>query len=318
MSVCPVFDQRCSHGLWLRSMRLPHFAAVPCTDLPHRLRLSPMTGGEIVAAGKAAGAIGKKALGEDEGTKTVLLRIAEDTPEMRAAARSLAARTAAKERVKLKLYQPFARMLGVSKKYFEDTFPLEMGEKVADIPEGNLITPQASIAVPALQGLSYSFEEPSLKDLYLNLLATASDNRRVDQAHPAFAEIIKQLAPDEAKLLNAVLALPHITAARVKNIFEQPTDSFEILMTHLLPLTSKNTHKPKEVPQLPTWVDNWSRLGLVEARYDEFLTDEGAYDWVEERPEYIRLAARSGVKIGFDRGAIRVTAFGRQFFQAVS
>src|SRR6185437_11257996 len=123
-----------------------------------------MTGGEIVAAGKAVGAVGKKALAQDEKTKEVLLRIAEDTPEMQSAARSMAVRTAVKERVKLKLYQPFARMLGVSKVYFEDTFPQEMGVKIADIPEENLITPSASIAVPALLGLSYTFEDPTLKD----------------------------------------------------------------------------------------------------------------------------------------------------------
>jgi len=33
------------------------------------------------------------------------------------------------ERIKLKLYEPFARMLGVSKEYFEDTFPKEMAAK---------------------------------------------------------------------------------------------------------------------------------------------------------------------------------------------
>jgi hypothetical protein len=47
----------------------------------------------------------------------------------------------AKERVKLKLYQPFARMLGASKVYFEDIFPQEMTVKIADIPDENLITP---------------------------------------------------------------------------------------------------------------------------------------------------------------------------------
>ena len=74
-----------------------------------------MTGGEIVVVGNAVEAVGRKALAEDEKTKEVLLRVAEDSPEMRAAARSMAARVAVTERVKLKLYQPFARMVGVSK-----------------------------------------------------------------------------------------------------------------------------------------------------------------------------------------------------------
>lgn len=210
-----------------------------------------MTGGEIVAVGKAAKAVGAKALGEDEKTKDVLLRIAEDTPEMRAAARSMAARTAVKERVKLKLYEPFALMLGVSKTYFEDKFPQEMGAKIADIPDENLVTPPANVAVPALQGLSYSFEEPNLKELYLNLLATASDDRKAIEAHPAFAEVIKQLTPSETKLLNTTLRHRTVAAVRVKNELADPPRSFVILRSHLIPLVDA-TQQPIIEPQGPS------------------------------------------------------------------
>jgi Abortive infection alpha len=278
-----------------------------------------MTGGEIIAAGKAAEAISKKALGEDEKTKDVLLRVAEGTPEMTAAARSMAARTAVKERVKLKLYQPFARMLGVSQAYFEDTFPLEMGAKIAGVPDENLITPPASVAVPALQGLSYTFEEPNLKEMYLNLLATASDDRQADQAHPAFADIIKQLAAEETKLLNATLSTYSVVTARVKDERTDPPGSFRVLMTHLLPIGDESTGEPKEEPRAPTWVDNWQRLGLVNVTYLESRSGDDAYAWVQTRPEYVRLAERPGIiRLSFDRGLIRTTDFGRQFFRAVT
>lgn len=276
-------------------------------------------GGEIIAASKIVEAAGKKALDEDAKTKDVLLRIAEDTPEMRAAARSMAARTAVKEQVKLKLYQPFARMLGVSKEYFEDTFPQEMGAKIADIPDEDLVTPPASVAVPALQGLSYTFEEPSLKEMYLNLLATAIDGRRAGQAHPAFADIVKQLDPKEAKLLNGALGLEASPAARVKDERDDPLGSFVVLFSHLIPLVLATTGEPREEPQAPTWIENWQRLGLVNVTYAEWQTGDHAYDWVETRPEYLQLSKLPGVcKIGFDKGLMRRTAFGRQFFRAVT
>jgi uncharacterized protein YjbI with pentapeptide repeats len=277
-----------------------------------------MTGGEIIAVGKAVGAVGKKALAEDEKTKDVLLRIAEGTPEMTVAARNMAARVAVKERVMLKLYQPFARMLGVSRAYFEDTFPEEMALKIAGIPEENLVTPAASIAVPALQGLSYTFEEPSLKELYLNLLATASDDRRSGQAHPAFAEIIKQLAPSEAKLLSVTLKVNSTMAARVKDQVG-PRGAFIVLMSHLLPLVEETTDEPIEEPQAPTWIDNWRRLGLVDVDYGTFRTGDDTYDWVQSRPEYVRLANKPSItEITFEKGLIETTDFGRQFFRAVT
>ena len=277
-----------------------------------------MTGGEIVAVGKAAQAVGTKALGEDEKTKDVLLRIAEDTPEMRAAARSMAARTAVKERVKLKLYEPFALMLGVSKTYFEDKFPQEMGAKIADIPDENLVTPPANVAVPALQGLSYSFEEPNLKELYLNLLATASDDRKAIEAHPAFAEVIKQLTPSETKLLNTTLRHRTVAAVRVKNELADPPRSFVILRSHLIPLVDA-TQQPIIEPQAPAWIDNWQRPGLVDVTYTEFAPQAGMYDWVETRPEYVELAKLPDItKLNFDKGLIRNTDFGQQFFRAVT
>jgi hypothetical protein len=280
-----------------------------------------MTGGELAAVGKAIEAAGEQVLGEDQKTKEVLLRIAQGTPEMTAAARSLAARTAVKERVKLRLYEPFARMLGVSKAYFEDTFPLEMGAKIAGIPDENLITPPASIAVPALQGLSYSFNEGNLKDLYLNLLATASDDRLIGQAHPAFAEIIKQLVADEAQLLNEILKTDGINAVRLTDIFTATTP-----VPHLLPTVDDVTHEPKEYPQLPTWIDNWERLRLVRVTYmqpSSIAMREShlahGYNWVQERPEYVRLAGRTKDNaLTIYPGAIKVTNFGRQFFRAVT
>ena len=50
------------------------------------------------------------------------------------------------------------------------------------------------LAIPAMESLGYSMDEPSLKDMYPGLIATATDDRREDAAHPAFAGI-KQLSP---------------------------------------------------------------------------------------------------------------------------
>lgn len=53
--------------------------------------------------------------------------------------------------------------------------------------------------------VSYPFDEADLKEIYLNRLMTASDDRRVDQAYPAFVEVIKQLFVKETEVLNITL-----------------------------------------------------------------------------------------------------------------
>jgi hypothetical protein len=277
-----------------------------------------MIGPEITAVGKAAKVVGKKAFAEDEKTKDVLLRVAENTPEMRVAARSMATRIAVKEEIKLKLIQPIARLFGVRSIYIEQIFPQDMADKLVDVPVENIITPSPSIAIPAIQGLSYSFEEPSLKNLYLNLLSTASDERRADKAHPAFAEIIKQLAPQEANVLDVVLRKHQIAVVTLTDDDGKDNGPYEVLMRNLLPLIDEDTSEPKVTPQISIWADNWVRLGLIGIRYDEYFSDESMYHWVKTRPEYIRLAALPNVgRVNFNKGMLRVTDLGQQFFRAV-
>lgn len=273
-----------------------------------------MTGGEIAAIGKAASVVGKKTLGEDEKTNDVLVRVAEQTPEMRAAARSKAARIAVKERVKLKLYQPFARMLGVSKEYFNDTFAQDIGTKIADIPDENLVTPPANIAVPALQGLSCTFGEPELKEMYLNLLATASDGRRTGQAHPAFVEIIKQLSPEEAGLLNWIFERQGLKIARVEDFVSVR----RLLLSSIIPIDLKTNANPAERFPLSVWIDNWKRLGLATATFANRANRE-TEDWILEHPAYIQFVVETGNRHPSSyKGKVQITDFGRQFFRTVS
>ncbi len=75
--------------------------------------------------------------------------------------------------------------------YFSGKFQQEIAAKAQAIPPEHIVEPKASIAGPMLQGLAFTHEEPNLKEMYLNLLATSMDGRAASVAHPAFVEIIK-------------------------------------------------------------------------------------------------------------------------------
>ena len=286
------------------------------------VKFGAVTGAEIAAAGKALEIVGKKSLDHDDKTADVLLDAAKDTAEMKAAARTMAARIAVKERVKLRLYQPFARMLGVSKVYFEDVFPEEMATKTAHIPDEHMITPLPSVAVPALQGLSYTFDESDLRELYLNLLATASDDRKSGLAHPAFAETIKQLSAAEARFLNLVIAEDNHAIVLIKNHHDEGS-RYDVLMRHLLNVGSYEGDAIPSSIDVSMWVDNWIRLGLFEVTYTHFLSnsdsDEDEYAWVAENEVYRTFEASGKVKrISFDKGILFRTNFGDRFHLAIT
>ncbi|SHG98177.1 protein of unknown function [Flavobacterium micromati] len=75
-------------------------------------------------------------------------------------------------------------------------------EKVSErVDKENLIEGHPQIVIPTLEGLSLTYENTLLSELFINLLAISIDKSKQDLAHPAFPSIIKQLSRDEAVIL---------------------------------------------------------------------------------------------------------------------
>lgn len=75
-------------------------------------------------------------------------------------------------------------------------------EKVSErVDKENLIEGHPQIVIPTLEGLSLTYENTLLSELFINLLAISIDKSKQDLAHPAFPGIIKQLSRDEAVIL---------------------------------------------------------------------------------------------------------------------
>ena len=75
-------------------------------------------------------------------------------------------------------------------------------EKVSQrVNTENLVEGQPQIVIPTLEGLSLTYENTLLSELFINLLANSIDKTKQDLAHPAFPNIIKQMSHDEAVIL---------------------------------------------------------------------------------------------------------------------
>lgn len=74
-------------------------------------------------------------------------------------------------------------------------------EKLKNVPQEMIETPEPHIAVPALQYISYCMDNDELRNMYANLLASSMVSVVKKGVHPGFVEIIKQLCPDEARIL---------------------------------------------------------------------------------------------------------------------
>lgn len=273
---------------------------------------------------KGAGKAIDKVVDNEAKEAETLLRIAEKSGELDDAALIRAKRAVVKQHIYLKVMQPLGMLFGVPREYFNTQFSDDMAERLADVPEEEIVSPRPSVAGPAMLGLGFTLDEPQLKAMYLNLLAAASDSRVQDTAHPSFAEVIRQLSAEEAGSLAAVLNSPlHLPIIEIRvnaASTENPTrQGFLVEATHVLDWHEGD--KQVASPERAIFVDNWIRLGLVSVDYSSFFTDEGRYSWAETTP--LVLASREKYdtpdlkRVDYQRGILKPTEFGRAFGRVV-
>jgi hypothetical protein len=253
---------------------------------------------------------------------TEIIKAAGDSPKVKEAASNLGQTAVTLTKTINNVLVPLAAInfaFDKARIYFSGKFQEDIADKAQAIPQKHIVEPKASIAGPSLQGLAFAHEEPSLKEMYLNLLATAMDGRVASTAHPAFVEIIKQLDSEDARLvpiaLQSPIALPIVQIRRNKK-----GGGHNVLVQHLLKLQDSSTGLAAEDPNVPAMIDNWSRLGLVEVAYDKWLSDDAHYAWVEQRPEFVRLKNEPQVDeatIEYQKGILSRTELGKRFAKAI-
>lgn len=77
-------------------------------------------------------------------------------------------------------------------------------QKLENIDPDKLVAPEAYIAIPTIQAISYSMNSNELRNLYANLLAKAMNADTKDSVHPSFIEIIKQMTPIDAQIFKRI------------------------------------------------------------------------------------------------------------------
>lgn len=148
-------------------------------------------------------------------------------------------------------------------------------EKLKSVPPELIEPPEAHIAVPAMQCISYCMDNNDLRDMYANLLANSMISIVKNGVHPGFVEIIKQLSPDEAKILKCISiekAIPTVTLQyKIEN-----GGSIDIIKNFSNVGERTDCENPFEVNK---YFDNLIRLGLLENPSTLFsLTNKGLYD----------------------------------------
>src|SRR6516225_4176424 len=168
-----------------------------------------------------------------------VIKAAGDSPHVKEAANNLGQTAVTLTKTINNVLVPLAAInfaFDKARAYFQGRFQQEIAEKACAIPPEHIVEPKASIAGPTLQGLAFTHEEPNLKELFLNLLATSMDGRVASEAHPAFVEIIKQLDSEDARLVQYTLRSENLVPIiQIRETFSNGAE-YRILNNHVLDL----------------------------------------------------------------------------------
>lgn len=194
-----------------------------------------------------------------------------------------------------------------------------LSQKLANTPPEKLVEPEAYVAVPALQAISYSMDNDELRNLYANLLAKAMNIDTKNDVHPAFIEVIKQLSPYDAELLKKLFSnSKRVVKYKVRmQESESKSSGYDFIDSLLDPSLMEFV----DFPTINFSLDNLERLKIVNisdywfhvpeeyAKIDKHFTENVVNVLTEIYPDapYIK-------KI---KGSIQLTEFGKKFIQII-
>lgn len=193
-----------------------------------------------------------------------------------------------------------------------------LAKKLEHVGEEKIVTPEAYVAVPAIQAISYSMDSEELRNLYANLLAKAMNSDTKDLVHPSFVEIIKQMSPIDSLVFKTIMerdANPIIDL--VYNKYESDIPIAIESQTIIENVTDINI-APVETVGIS--IDNLIKQGLISIPREKAYVDTSLYDNILQTPFYIKQQqscpdTSDGFKFSHTNKMIAKTHLGNLFYK---
>jgi hypothetical protein len=191
-----------------------------------------------------------------------------------------------------------------------------VSRKLESVPPEEIQQPKAHIAVPAIDALRYTGTEDGLSELYANLLATSMDKATAYRAHPGFVDMIKNMCPDEARIMKFLAETSVSALVDIKSV-SNTDNSFQVTHRHVSLI---GVDAQCQFPALAAnYLDNLERLGLVKIDPMLRMQSEAAYSRIEEHPQIKGiiddLGKVEGRRVEVEKIRLSVTDLGMQFIR---
>ena len=210
------------------------------------------------------------------------------------------------------------QMMGYQAEHWKSKFQELLDKKASKIPEERLQSPDLIITGPIMQALGYTVHKDDLRELFTNLLTTSMDSQTAKEALPCFVEMIKQISPDEAKILRFLSKNSPQPVVDVMSVtLDQLTINYLVREESYIPEDSGCEY----VELGPQYLGNLLRLGLIDLPENVPLSDPKYYErldqWFKENfedGENYEKAQNTQLKLR--RRRVRMSQLGTMFLSA--
>jgi hypothetical protein len=189
---------------------------------------------------------------------------------------------------------------------------LELGSRIARVAIGGRepaapAGPRPSAETPPAPRKRSDASREALRERGAELLAQSADVAHAEDLHPAYARILENLAPDEARILRLLATGGPQPAADVRRGL--PLVS-ELVAPGLNMIGAEAGCRHPD--RVAAYLDNLNRLGLIWFSR-ETLRDINRYQVLEAQPEAVAAMGEAGRTSRTVRRSIHLTPFGSDF-----
>ena len=204
----------------------------------------------------------------------------------------------------------------IKQSFYLDEYKKQIAQKIAEIPEKNLVEPPLRIVGPAIEASKFFIEENSCREMFAQLISSACNSELSNSIHPSFPEIIKQLSPLDARFLlvfkkKTTFPMAELTEQHIdKSITPYPTLLFDFMDAQ------PNFTYPEQI-ELSKTIDNLVRFGLL-IRNDKIIQLHYDYNKFKQHWLYkeVEKNIHSDSKLIIHSYRLELTLLGKDFLKS--
>ena len=194
----------------------------------------------------------------------------------------------------------------------------EYSKKLENVSEQDRCEVHPEIGVPIMQALPYTTND-DIAEMFTNLLASASISSMAGSAHPAFVEYIKQMSPDEAKIVQYLKNQNYIPYITMRANFEPPRQGFVTPVEKMVSIDRELTLVYPDNIKID--ISNLLSLGVLADASTLHLADDSLYQKIINLKGLDALKARyenmREIKnVTYTKGYYEKTEIGKLFIKA--